>query len=166
MENDQNLQKFDVSQAELISKNVKTAKQFLEQLLKAMEIEADISEIEKPSATILEITTNDSAFLVGVHGEVMQAIQTILNSQLEKGSRLGKKVLVDINGFRDAQEQKLKEKTLQAIEKCLQTAKPISMDFMNSYERHVVHDIVLEDGRVVSESFGNEPRRFVKIFIK
>lgn len=166
MKNDEKLQKFDVNDTELVAKNVEIAKDFVQNLLKTLKIDGEIKVQEKQNAVIIQIESEQSKFLIGPHGENMHAIQTLLNSLMAKGSKLSKKVLIDFAGYRENQEQKLKEKTKQAIEKCVQTAKPVSLDFMNAYERHVVHEIVLEDGRVVSESFGNEPRRFVKIFIK
>lgn len=159
-------EKMNIKETELLTNNIKIAKDFVENLIKILKIDAKIEIQEKQSAVIIQIISDNSKVLIGNHGENMNAIQTLLNSQLQRGSKLSKKVLIDIDGYRDAQEQKIKDKTKQAIEKCLQTAKPISLDFMNSYERHVVHEIVFEDGRVVSESFGKEPRRFVKIFIK
>ena len=166
MENNTNFEKTNTNETELLAKNTEIAKNFVENMLKILKIEAKIEVQEKPNSIIIQITSEDSKFLIGPHGSTMQAIQTILNSLMQKGSKLSKKVLIDVDCYREKQGDTLKQKTLCAIEKCVQTARPITMDFMNSYERHVVHEIVLADGRVVSESFGNEPRRFVKIFLK
>ncbi len=166
MENNENFKKDNINDTELQSKNTEIAKNFIENMLKILKVDAKVEIQEKQSAVILQIESDDSKFLIGPHGETMHAIQTILNAQLFKGSKLSKKVLIDVDHYREKQEDILKEKTQKAIEKCLQSAKPVSLDFMNAYERHIVHELVLEDGRVVSESFGKEPRRFVKIFIK
>ena len=73
---------------------------------------------------------------------------------------------IEISQDDDYGESGIEEKAKNAIEKCITTAKPVSLDYMNPYERFIVHEVVMADGRVTSESFGKEPRRFVKIFIK
>ena len=154
------------SDDDIYEKNIKVATKFLEELLKKMKINAKITQKVNEKAIILQINSDDDKTLIGPHGETMNALQVLVNGFMIKGSKLGKKLLIDVGNYRENQEELLKEKTKKAIEKCLQTAKPVSMDYMNSYERFIVHEVIMNDGRVVSESFGKEPRRFVKIFIK
>jgi len=159
---DEKLKKDD----DIYEKNIKVATTFLEDLIKKMKINAKITQKTTEKAIILEINSDNDKILIGPHGETMNAIQVLVNDLMIKGSKLGKKLLIDVGNYRENQEELLKEKTKKAIERCLQTAKPVSMDYMNSYERFIVHEVIMNDGRVVSESFGKEPRRFVKIFIK
>ena len=152
--------------ADVMEKNTQKAVDFVKNLFKIAKIDAEIELKDDERAKIIEITSNDSKYLIGPHGETMNALQVLVNNFITPGSKLSKKLLIDVDNYREKQLELLKNKTKGAIEKCLQTAKPVSMDYMNAYERFVVHEIIMQDGRVLSESFGKEPRRFVKIFIK
>ena len=158
--------KNDDKVADIMEKNTQKVVDFIKNLLKIAEIDAEIEIKETEKAQIIEISSPYSKYLIGPHGEAMNAIQVLANNFITQGSKLSKKLLIDVDNYRDKQLELLKNKTKGAIEKCLQTAKPVSLDYMNAYERFIVHEIIMNDGRVISESFGKEPRRFVKIFIK
>ena len=158
--------KNDEKVADIMEKNTQKVVEFVKGLLNLAEIDAEIEIKETEKAQIIEISSPDSKYLIGPHGEAMNAIQVLANNFITQGSKLSKKLLIDVDNYRDKQLELLKNKTKGAIEKCLQTAKPVSLDYMNAYERFIVHEIIMNDGRVISESFGKEPRRFVKIFIK
>ena len=148
---------------------IQSAIKFLNGLFEKMNIEAEIETIDEEMNTILEVRTNQASILIGKHGDTMYAIQNILNIFLNSNKYEEdnlKKILIDVENYRQKQDEKIIEKAKMAIETCIQKAKPVSLDYMNAYERHLVHELVLQDGRVLSESFGKEPRRFVKIFIK
>lgn len=146
--------------------NVNACIQFLQGLFQAMKTEASIEVFEDEMSVILQVKTANSGVLIGKHGDTMQAIQSILNTFISSKNSGYKKILIDVENYRKKQVEKIENKARDAIETCVQKAKPVSLDYMNSYERHIVHELVIQDGRVVSESFGKEPRRFVKIFIK
>ena len=158
--------KNDIKTTDIMEKNMQKAIEFVKSLFEIAKIDAKIEIKDSEKAQIIEITSNDSKYLIGPHGETMNALQVLVNNFITQGSKLSKKLLIDVDNYRDKQLELLKNKTKGAIEKCLQTAKPVSLDYMNAYERFIVHEIIMADGRVTSESYGKEPRRFVKIFIK
>ena len=160
------IEKNNTKFADIIEKNIQNAVNFVKELFKIANIDAEIQIKDSEKAQIIEIISDDSKYLIGPHGETMNALQVLVNNFITQGSKLSKKLLIDVDNYRDKQLELLKNKTKGAIEKCLQTAKPVSLDFMNAYERFIVHEIIMSDGRVISESYGKEPRRFVKIFIK
>lgn len=158
--------KNDAKTADIMEKNTQKVVEFIKKLLQIADINAEIEIKETEKAQIIEINSEDSKVLIGPHGEAMNALQTIVNNFITPSSKLSKKLLIDVDNYRDKQLELLRNKTKGAIEKCIQTAKPVSLDYMNAYERFIVHEIIMSDGRVTSESYGKEPRRFVKIFIK
>ena len=158
--------KNDAKTADIMEKNTQKVVEFIKKLLQTANINAEIEIKETEKAQIIEISSEDSKVLIGPHGEAMNALQTIVNNFITPSSKLSKKLLIDVDNYRDKQLELLRNKTKGAIEKCVQTAKPVSLDYMNAYERFIVHEIIMSDGRVTSESYGKEPRRFVKIFIK
>ncbi len=45
------------------------------------------------------------------------------------------------------------------------TGEPVNLKPMNSFERKIVHDVVREEG-LKSRSHGEEPRRYVTVYMK
>ncbi len=148
--------------------HIKVVQDFLKGLFKQTNTKAEIEIRDTPPAIILEIKTESASALIGHRGESLQALQSVVNAILRANNytREDKKILIDVENYMDNQADKIQNKTKKAIENCLRTSNSIQLDFMNSYERLIVHETVTQDGRVCSESFGKEPRRFVKIFAK
>lgn len=152
---------------EISEESIKLAENFLQGLFQRMGIEAEMKTSSDSGATIIQISSPSANLIIGKHGETMQALQGVMNSLIRSRTE-GKtsRILLDVENYRQKQAEKLQNQTKKAIERCLQNAKPVSMDYMNAYERRIVHEIISEDNRVTSESYGKDPRRFVKIFIK
>ncbi len=159
--------KFEHIAQETPQEFIKIAEDFLQGLFQRIGIEAEITNTTEEGSSVIQISSPSASLIIGKHGETMQSIQSIMNSlvrsRIESGSS---RILLDVENYRQRQVEKLQYQTKKAIERCLQNAKPISMDYMNAYERRIAHEIITEDGRVTSESYGKDPRRFVKIFIK
>ncbi len=160
----QNLQKTEIK--ELNQTKINIIKNFLTDLFTKINTIAEINVEEDDKTITFNITSDNANILIGHRGETLQAIQSIINAILSFKNLKGKKLIIDVEGYRKTQQKKIEEKAKKAIEKCITTAKPVSLDYMNPYERFIVHEVVMLDGRVTSESYGKEPRRFVKIFIK
>ena len=160
----QNSQKIEVK--ELNQTKINLIKNFLTGFFNKINVTAAMNIEEDDKTITINITSDNANILIGHRGETLQAIQSMINAILSFKNLKGKKLVVDVEGYRKSQQKKIEEKAKNAIEKCITTAKPVSLDYMNPYERFIVHEVVMADGRVTSESFGKEPRRFVKIFIK
>ena len=146
---------------------VQLSKTFLQNLFNLVNIKVDFEVKNQENTTILELKTDSASELIGHHGETMQALQTVLIAYLRSKNPIKtNKIFIDIENYRENHNKKIEEITKNAIQKVVQTAKPVSLDYMNAFERHLAHEIVLQDGRVTSISYGKEPRRFVKIYIK
>ena len=50
--------------------------------------------------------------------------------------------------------------------KAIREGRNVRLEPMTSYERRIIHSTLAEDGRVETESQGNEPNRYVVIKLK
>ena len=74
-------------------------------------------------------------------------------------------LIVDVDGFLKRKRQRLRDIALDAIDEVHDTGEPVDLKPMNSFERKVIHDVVREEG-LKSRSHGEEPRRYVTIYMK
>ena len=138
-----------------------TAKKKFEYIIKLCGVnDAVIDAREDNDYIYLSCTHPALDEVVGKNGKTLLKVQQTLNQGLKS---LGKKIVVDINGFKHQQTQKTIELTQKTIQKVLETGESISLKPMNAYLRRVVHNLVAENKGVASESSGTPPKRFVTI---
>lgn len=140
------------------------AADYLEELLDIADLDGDIDiDVDNGRASV-EVVADPGVLdrLVGADGEVLDALQelTRLAVQSETGER--SRLMLDIAGFRAARKAQLQALTEEAIARVLATGEAQKLEPMNPFERKVCHDVVAAAG-LVSESEGQEPRRFVVV---
>lgn len=142
------------------------AADFLETLLDICDLDGDLDvDIDGDRAAVSLVDSDEGRVprrLVGQNGAVLEALQelTRLAVQSETGDR--SRLMLDIAGHRANRRSVLLEQARVAIGKVKNGSEREALEPMTAFERKVVHDEVLAAG-LVSESEGNEPRRFVVV---
>ena len=136
------------------------AADYLEGLLDIVDYEGDIEmgvRNNRPTVQIVADDDTDIKHLIGRNGEVVDALQqlTRLAVQQKTGERSHLK----------RKRQRLHDIALDAIDEVRETGEPVDLKPMNSFERKIVHDVVREEG-MKSRSHGEEPRRYVTVYLK
>ena len=100
----------------------------------------------------------DKNLLLRNEGALLLSIQHVLN----KVSPI--KVQVDCEFFRKRKEKMLREFGLQVAQEVRQSGKDEVLDFMNPYERRIIHIAVNQVPGITSESIGDGFLKKVKVF--
>ena len=100
----------------------------------------------------------DKNLLLRNDGTVLLALQHVLN----KISPI--KVQADCEFFRKRKEKQLREYGQQIAQQVLQSGKDEVLDFMNPYERRIIHIAVNQVSGITSESIGEGFLKRVKVF--
>jgi spoIIIJ-associated protein len=100
----------------------------------------------------------DKNLLLWNEGALLLSLQHILN----KVSPI--KVQVDCEFFRKRKEKKLREFGIQVAQEVRQSGKDAVLDFMNPYERRIIHIAVNQVSGITSESIGDGFLKKVKVF--
>jgi spoIIIJ-associated protein len=149
----------------LKDKRIDAAVNLLEEILNKIKLEGKIGvEVEKDHV-LLQVEGKELGLLIGRHGETLQAIQRIINMAVNKEGE-GRKILVDIEGYREKRIKSLQNMARRVAEKVAKTGQPIALRPMTSYERRAIHLILRDHKKVRTTSEGVEPNRFVKILPK
>jgi len=135
------------------------AAQFLEQFLSLYPLEIRYQIKEKNDMLYFIFDGMDKYLLLRKDGSLLLALQHLLNKISTK------KVQTDCDFFRKRKERELKEKTQQIAHKVQETGENEILDFMNPYERRIVHIAANQVPGITSESIGDGFLKQVKIFI-
>lgn len=133
--------------------------------------EGTLDKMGLPSKATLESTEDrvlvelepqdeeDTPFLIGYHGQTLNALQTVLRSMAFKEFKEAPSILVETGGYRKEREEELTRRALEAADKARFLLKEVSFPAMSSYERRVIHMTLAEEKGVRTESRGEGRER-------
>lgn len=142
-----------------------TAIAALEDILKYFELgEVTIDEYEGDEGElILDITGDDLAVLIGRHGKTLDALQFVISSITARTMGFRYPVVVDVEGYKGRQRQKLENLAFSAAKRALSQGKSVKMRPMSPYERRLVHIALREFDGVSTASEGEGSGRHVVV---
>lgn len=111
----------------------------------------------------VELDGKDSAYLVGKHGEVLNALQYLLNVMANRQLANGVRVTLDANHYRQRREEALCKLAVQIAEQVRERGEEAVLDALPAFERRVVHKALQGFEGVSTYSEGEEPNRRVVI---
>ncbi len=134
--------------------------EYLEKLIKHLGVDDDfeilLEELDDRLKIAITVPATDVALLIGNRGETLEAIE-LLTKLSFKDEFPDKRIILDINEYRSASEDRLKEKALGIARKVLETKQPQEMYDLNSYERYLVHSALAADETLKEiESFSED----------
>jgi len=139
----------------------------IQSVLQGFDISAQVDEYEGDDGeVILDIVGDDLGVLIGRHGKTLDAMQVLVSAIAHRKSGVRYPILVDVEGYRNRRRVKLEEIARRSADRAVRQHTPVKMRPMSSYERKVVHVILRDDQRVVTESEGVDPFRQVVVLPK
>jgi len=147
------------------------AVEFLQTLLKDMEIEAEITVTPRDDGEkLLCIEGKNVGILIGPHGETLDSLQYLANlaaNRKEDGEkREFTKITIDIENYRAKREETLRALARRMADKVVKYKKSIMLEPMNPYERRIIHSEVQNIKGVATNSIGSENNRKVVIYLE
>lgn len=144
----------------------KTSKEFVEGLLKALKIEGKVDLTEEDEISMVTLSGKDTGNLIGHRGDGLNALQYVCNVVEEKKNPKSKRVVIDIEGYKERREESLKGLAHRCANKVLKTQKPYKLEPMNAYERRIIHTELQTVEGITTISIGEEPNRKIVIDIE
>jgi spoIIIJ-associated protein len=159
-----------VDLADLDSEEVLAAEEFLRDLIRMMDIDADVStrEPETPAdgigraSAVMDVEGEDLGLLIGRRGTTLSALQYLVNVMMTRktGSRV--LVTVDVEHYHRRREETLQGLAHRMAERVRTSRRPMTLEPMPASERRIIHLALSEDTDVVTGSVGmGEERKIV-----
>ncbi len=147
------------------------ALEFIEKLLKDMNITADVAMTDGENGE-KRITVNgeSAAILIGHHGDTLDSLQYLANLAANKRVDGKKepyvKVTVDVEGYRAKREETLRALARRMAAKVQKHKKSVMLEPMNPFERRIIHSEIQNIEGVSTNSIGSENNRKIVIFLE
>lgn len=139
-------------------------KELTESLLHQLLIEAKIEVVEDEENGVFKVSleTEDSGFLIGYHGETIQALQLILSLMVYQKLGSWEKLLVDVGNYREQREEQLKKLAFNIAQKVKFSGEQQSIPNLSAPERRLIHLALADHPEVTTISEGEgEDRKLI-----
>ncbi len=114
----------------------------------------------------LKINAENNAVIIGKDGRTLQAIQYMLMQILRKNLGKSVRIGVDVGNYKEEKQKSLERDIRFIADDVVATKVGVKLEYMNSYERRVVHSVINEYEMLESRSEGETPQRYVNIIYK
>lgn len=144
-------------------------KNFLDEFFRLFEVKASykIDESDDMIKVLIDgDSSDDTSKLIGKKGAVLDSLNTIAQIQLNKSLAEFKRLYIDVGDYRKKRQEKVRELAIQGCERARKYGTKVSLEYMTSYDRRIVHETLAGIEGVKTFSEGNEPHRRVCIIAK
>lgn len=147
---------------------VKKGKDFLEKFLENANILGFVERKMRDNVVEYCITTeNANGLLIGKNSKTLSALQyatsLIVNQYFDLENENGLIVKVDIGDYRRRRDENLEKMATRIAKEVAKTKVPVKLNYMNAYERKVIHNKLSTWRDVTTHSEGVEPQRYLII---
>ena len=133
---------------------------FLTGLLEQMGVEATIT-VGPRTENGIPVTLDGPKLgaVIGHRGETLDAIQQLTNYTVNRGRTHRVRIHIDAENYRAKREESLRRLASKVAAKVVKYRRNITLEPMNAYERHVIHETLQDYPDVITYSTGTEPNR-------
>jgi spoIIIJ-associated protein len=147
---------------------IQKAKDYIETFLEEAGFGGQVEKRVRGNIVEFNIYTRDAnGVLIGKNAKTLAALQymasIIVNQYFDREYETGLIVKVDVGDYRKKRESRLESLAVRVAREVAKTKIPAKLDYMNSYERKIIHNKISDWNDVTTHSEGEEPRRYIVI---
>jgi len=146
--------------------SAETGRLVLQKIVEYISTDAKIAMEKNSDGVFFKVNGDNAGILIGKRGQTLNAIQSIVEKVVNKGSQNRIRVWVDIEGYLDSRRENLENKAMRLASKAKRLGKPISLGQMNAYYRRIIHLALQDFSDVQTRSRGEGPLRRLVIYPK
>jgi spoIIIJ-associated protein len=115
---------------------------------------------------LLNIKGADASLLLNEGGELLEALQHLINQAFGRTLPKGERIVCDVDDFRATREAELRAMARHAAGQVRASGLPFTFGPMNSNERRVIHLALADEDNLHTESIGEGVARRLKISLR
>ena len=138
-------------------------KEYLSSVTEKMGVNTKIEISEEEDVFSVRMFSDNNSLLIGKDGKTLTSLQNILRQTLSNQIGFNVKINLDASNYKVKKERFFEKDIKNIINDVIKTKDEIKLDPMNSYKRRLVHSVASEYYNIETESFGEEPERYVVI---
>lgn len=145
---------------------IKTVELIINELVKLMGVDVKIEVVEDKEQEMIVVnldSKDEAGLLIGNMGETINSLQNIVGIIYRQKTGEWQRILINVGGWREKQEDKLKQMAQQTAERAKETGQPQNLYNLKPNQRRIIHMILSEDKDVITESVGEDDERYLVV---
>ena len=138
-------------------------REFLSKVTKDMGVNTKIDVTEDEEVFTVKMFSDNNPILIGKDGRTLSSLQHLVRQTISNQIKFNLKINLDASNYKVKKEKFFERDIKNIINDVMKSKDEIKLDPMNSYKRRIVHSIASEYYNIETESFGEEPNRYVVI---
>ena len=135
----------------------------LNSIADTMGLAITINVSEKKDFLNINLEGKDLGILIGRRGETLDALQFLVNLSANKNQPSRKKIIIDIEGYRNRRTETLYKLAAKLANKAKQRGRSVVLEPMSSQERRIIHTALHGRDDIYTFSEGDDPYRKIVI---
>ena len=156
----------DESTNQKMRETCEQAATFLASILEGSGLDLEVTVRGTADGCLLNIDGADAALLLAQGGELLDAIQHLLNQVHGRKLPDGHRIVCDVQGFRASREAELRAMALHAAEQVRSTGMAFSFGPMSANERRIIHLTLAASEDLFTESVGEGSTRKLRVSLR
>lgn len=142
------------------------AAKFLEDTFARTGLELRVAVKRRSTGSVLDIEGSDSELLQSQTGELLEAVQHLINQIYGRQLPVGERLVCDVEGFRATREAELQAMANLAAKRVRDSGVSFTFQPMNANERRIIHLTLADQEDLFTESIGEGSERKLKVALK
>lgn len=139
------------------------AAKLIKDIINTMNLKVELDIEEKDSVLSINMRGPELGILIGRRGETLDALQFLVNLSVNKNKEVRRKIIIDVEGYRNRREETLQKLAVKLANKARQRGRSVVLEPMSSQERRIIHTALQGRDDIYTFSEGNEPYRKIII---
>ena len=139
------------------------AAEFLENVFEQSGLQLHVAVKQGITGEVLDMEGDDAELLQAQTGELLEALQHLVNQVFGRSLAGGERLVCDVNGFRATREAELQAMANLAANRVRQTGIPFTFQPMSANERRIIHLTLADSTDLFTESIGEGSERKLRI---
>ena len=139
---------------------------FLEDIFARTDLELRVAVKRRSTGSVLDIEGADSELLQSQTGELLEAVQHLINQIFGRQLPAGERLVCDVEGFRATREAELQAMANLAAKQVRDSGVSFTFQPMNANERRIIHLTLADQEDLYTESIGEGSERKLKVGLK
>ncbi|MEW6235772.1 MAG: RNA-binding cell elongation regulator Jag/EloR [Candidatus Omnitrophota bacterium] len=135
---------------------------FMRNILQRMKIDSPI-DVREEGENLFIVLGESASSLIGHHGQTLDSLQYLVARYLNEDKEDWRKVVIDIDNYREKREDNLRAMALRWGEQVARTKQDYRTDPLSPPERRIIHLALKENAEVTTFSIGNGTHKRVVI---
>src|SRR4030095_5770718 len=142
------------------------AASFLEDIFARTGLEVRVAVKRRSTGAVVDIEGADSELLQSQTGELLEAVQHLINQIFGRQLPAGERLVCDVEGFRATREAELQAMANLAAKRVRDSGVSFTFQPMNANERRIIHLTLADQEDLYTESIGEGSERKLKVGLK